>query len=378
MNTKLKVLLPIVFILVAVVAAVALVQARPVATKEERQVPAPMVRTMTVSQQDVALEITAQGTVRSRAETVLAAEVAGRIASVSPRFAAGNTLRRGELVAQLDGRDFQVALAQAEAALAQAQVRLSREEAEAEIAREEWERLGKGQPSALVAREPQLMEARAAVAAARASIAQAKLNLERTSIRAPYDGVLLTKHADLGQFVGPGTPIARIAAADVAEVELPVSAEDLTRIDVASSPRVTLQASGGVWTGRVVRTGPQIDPQTRMLPLIAAVQSPFAGPTPLKIGEFVQASISGRTLSGVVRIPRAALRQGRTVLVVEDGTLRVREVEVVRLTAGDAFIQSGLKTDDRVILSNLDAPVDGMPVRVADAQPAEPPVREAR
>jgi RND family efflux transporter MFP subunit len=372
MNTaRLKFILPAVFILVAVAVTLVLIQSRPVAAREEKIAPAPLVRVMSVEPEDVQMNVSAEGEVAPHTETTIVAQVGGRIDAVSPKFASGGTFRRGETIAQLDPRDYQVAAAQAQAAIAQAKLRLEREQAEAEIAREEWPRIGEGEPSALVLRTPQLAEARSAVAAAEASLMQARLNLERTTIRAPYDGLLLAKLVDVGQFVGPGTPIGRMTAADYVEIELPVSSGDLAYIDLAAQPSVTVQSTfgGGAaeWRGRIVRASGQIDPRTRMLPLVARVENPFAGPVPLRIGEYVQAVIEGRSLDGVIRIPRSALRQGRQVLVVSPAsTIHFRDVEILRLTSESAFLADGLQPGETIVLSAMDAPVEGMTVRTAN------------
>jgi membrane fusion protein, multidrug efflux system len=385
-RSRLKIVLPLAFLALAVVVAVALVQARPVAKKEERRVEPPLVRVLTVQPADVAVTVTSQGSIRSRAETTLVAQVGGKIESVSPAFGSGGTFAGGSVLARLDSRDHQVALSQAEAALAQARLRLARENAEAEIAREEWNRLGGGPANPLAVREPQLAEARAAVAAAEASVMQARMNIERTAIRAPYDGVLLEKIADVGQFVGPGTPVARVAASDFAEVELPVAAADLEQVDLSSNPRVILRADpsgrGGSWTGRIVRSGGQLDPATRMLPLIARVERPFDAPpplVPLTIGQFVHATIEGRTMRGVITIPRAALRAGNSVIVV-DQTNRIsfRPVGVARLTRDSAIIAAGLAPGETIVLSALEAPVEGMSVRTIADRASTLPVESAQ
>lgn len=384
-SARLKFILPVVFLLVALLVVFVLVQARPVAAREEAIVPAPLVRVMTVDTKDVAMQIASQGTVEPHTETTIVAQAGGNVDAVSPKFGSGGVFRRGETMLQLDARDYRVAVAQSEAAVAQAKLRLAREEAEAEIAREEWEKLGSGEPGPLVLRTPQLAEARAALAAAEASVMQARLNLERTTIRAPYDGILLEKLADVGQFVGPGTPIARMAAADYVEVELPVASEDLAHIDLESGPSVVLRSRfGGTvaqWPGRIVRTSGQIDPATRMLGLIARVENPFVGSTPLRIGQFVEALIEGRSAERVIEIPRAALRQGRQVLVVDETSrLHFREVEVLRMTNQAAFVAWGLQPGETIVLSQMDAPVAGMTVRTVVETPAEPGpavVREA-
>jgi RND family efflux transporter MFP subunit len=377
-RSKLKIVLPLAFLLVAVIVTVALSQARPVAKKEAQVADVPLVRVQTVYPGDLQVEVTSQGTVRSRAETTIVSQVAGRLDAVSPAFAPGGTFRRGDTLAQLDRRDHEVALTQAEAAVAQARVRLSRETAEAQIAREEWSRLGSGEPSALVAREPQLADARAAVRAAEASVAQARLNIERTVIRAPFDGVLLEKLADVGQFVGNGAPIARIAASDYAEVELPLTATDLAQVDIASSPRVILRAASGggagEWPARIVRAGAQVDPATRMLPVVARIDRPFdaaPGRPPLQIGQFVQARIEGRTARSVISIPRAALRANDRVFIIDEtDRLQFRQVGVYRLTRDAALIDGGLNGGERVVLSSLETPVEGMVVRTTGDEPA--------
>lgn len=374
-TTRLKFILPAVFLLVAVAVTFALIQARPVAAREEKVAPAPLVRVMSVETVEVEMRVAAEGAVAPHTETTIVAQLGGRIDAVSPKFASGGTFRRGETIAQLDPRDYQVAAAQAQAAIAQAKLRLEREQAEAEIAREEWERMGQGEPGALVLRLPQLAEARSAVAAAEASLMQARLNIERTTIRAPYDGLLLAKLVDVGQFVGPGIPIGRMTAADYVEIELPVSSEDLAYIDLAAQPGVIVRSTFGgdttEWRGRIVRASGQIDPRTRMLPLIARVENPFAGPVPLRIGEYVHAVIEGRSMGGVIEIPRSALRQGRQVLVVSPGsTIHFRDVEILRLTSELAFLASGLQPGETIVLSAMDAPVEGMTVRTAVDDPA--------
>ena len=376
MNTsRLKFILPAVFLIVAVAVTFVLIQARPVAAREEKVAPTPLVRVMTVEAGQVEMRVAAEGSVAPHTETTIVAQVGGRIDAVSPKFASGGTFRRGETIAQLDPRDYQVAAAQAQAAIAQAKLRLEREQAEAEIAREEWTRMGQGEPGSLVLRLPQLAEARSAVAAAEASLMQARLNIERTTIRAPYDGLLLAKLVDVGQFVGPGTPIGRMTAADYVEIELPVSSDDLAYIDLAAQPGVIVRSSFGgnaaEWRGRIVRAAGQIDPRTRMLPLVARIENPFAGPVPLRIGEYVQASIEGRTMEGVIEIPRSALRDGRQVLVVSPAsTIHFRDVEILRLTDESAFLTGGLQPGDTIVLSAMDAPVDGMTVRTAAHEPA--------
>jgi RND family efflux transporter MFP subunit len=379
-RARLKAILPIVVVIAGIIVMAILVQARPPVQKEEPEPQTPLVRVVRLEPADVRINIPSQGTVEAQHVSEIVAQVSGSVTAVAPEFAAGGRLRRGETILQLDPRDYQVALAQSEAALAQARTRLARVAAEAEIAREEWSELGAGSGTPLALQEPQLAEARAVVEAAEASLMQARLNLARTTIRAPFDGRILHKRVDLGQFVPAGSAVATVYAVEYAEVALPVTSRDLAFIDLGSigtgsAPRVVLRSelagAARQWEGRLVRTAGAIDPGSRMLELIARIENPFSREAldalPMQVGMFVTAEIEGTLVEGVFLLPRGALRRDATVFVVDDqNRLRMRPVEVLRTTATEAVVRSGITRADRVILSPMETPVEGMTVQVED------------
>lgn len=384
MNISKKFVYPVLVIVGGLLAAFVVVRSRPEVQREEEVTPPPLVRVLEVRTQDVPLDVRSQGTVRPHTESTLVAQVGGRIVSVSPHFAEGGFFRRGEVLVTIDPQDYRLAVSQAQAQVAQARTRLERERAEAEIAREEWEDLGTGEPSPLTLREPQLAEARAALEAAEANLEQAELNLKRTTIEAPYAGRVRAKRADLGQFVTPGTPLAEVFGSDHAEIRLPIPKDQLAFLDVdlgesAPGPRVKLFAEiGGMprsWDARVVRTGGEIDPQTRMLPVFARVDDPFRrlgrgadpgapGAPVLPMGLFVEAEVEGKIAPGAVVLPRSAVRHGEEVLVVDDqDRLRFRPVEVLRAQGDTVVIGKGLADGEKVVVSQMETPVEGMVVR---------------
>ncbi|MHC5028949.1 MAG: efflux RND transporter periplasmic adaptor subunit, partial [Planctomycetota bacterium] len=347
----------------------------------------PLVRVLEVQPTAMTQRVTSNGTVMPRTEATLVAEVSGRIVSVAESFASGGFFEAGEELVRLDARDYELALTRAEAEVARAEVAVAREEAEGDMARREWTALGRtGEPPALVARGPQLAEARAAVAAAGAALAQAELNLERTRILAPYAGRVREKQADIGQFVGATQPLARIYAADYAEVRLPVADDQLAFLDLplayrggSSTPgpsvRLTATFAGQVheWRGRIVRTEGEIDPRTRTLNLIARIDDPYArqgNRPPLAVGMFVESDIEGRRVPDLVALPRVAIRDGDVprVLVVDGNTLRFRTVTVTRREGDVVYVSEGLTAGDRVCISPLEAPTDGMLVRTQPEQ----------
>lgn len=381
MTKRMKVLLPILIILAAVVLMALMVRARPKVGRVEREVQPPLVRVVEATRGPVTLNVRSNGTIEPATRSTLVAQVGARIESLSPRFAEGAFFDRGEVLVRLDARDFELAATQAAARVAQARVQLEREEAESHLAAEEWNELGEGTPSALVLREPQLAQARAEVASSQAALELAQLQLDRTRIRAPFGGRLETKLVDIGQFVALGTPLAHVYSTARAEISLQIPQEDLAFVDVAlgkprgTQPRALLRSRiNGVessWPARVVRTGSRIDPLTRMISIVAEVDDPFglAGthPTPLPMGLYLEAEIEGRVAPEAIVLPRAALREDGRVLVVDsESRIEIRSVDVLRLEPDEAILSGGLDDGERVCISRLAAVVEGMKVRVQD------------
>ncbi|MCY3774779.1 MAG: efflux RND transporter periplasmic adaptor subunit [Candidatus Aminicenantes bacterium] len=390
----LKILLPMATLALASAWAWKIFNDRPVVETRPPEVPVPVVRAVPARLQTLRLTVMSQGTVAPRTQTTLFPEIAGRVLQVSPSLADGGFFEAGAELLRIDPTDYQLQVVQAEAQIAQAQLSLETEEAQAEVARKEWQSLGKGEASPLLRRVPQIARARAALSSAQAALAQAERNLGKTRISAPFAGRVLRKNVDIGQYVTPGTPMATIYSVDYAEIRLPLPDEELAYVDLPLSyrgdasqkrqPVVRLRSEFGQrnhsWNGRIVRTDGTIDPQTRMIHAIAQVADPYGrGPDPdrppLAVGMFVEAEIQGRLMHDVVALPRAALRGEDQVLVVDpESKLRFRHVNVVRLERERVLIDSGLNEGELVSLATLTTVVDGMRVQVQqDSNPQESP-----
>lgn len=389
--TALKIILPILLVAIAAFGARQLAASRPAPQTQRAEPPVPVVRSQSVEFVDEQLIVESQGTVAPRTESLLASEVAGRVVWVSPDFVSGGFFEADAPLLRVDAHDYQQALIGAEADVSASQLRLAQEEAEAELARLEWQQLGQGEAAELTLHVPQLANAHAAVRAAEANLEQAKRNLQRTELRAPYAGRVRSKNVDVGQYVRPGDELAVLYAIDYAEVRLPLPDDDLAFVDLpvvyrgeqaVRGPRVTLLAQfagqSWQWHGRIVRTEGEIDPDSRMVNAIAQVQNPYQRGTganirrpPLAAGMYVQARIHGRVAEQVAVIPRAALlADGRVLVIDADDRLRFREVEILRATRDQVLVGQGLANGERVCVSNLDTVTDGMRVRVAARQAA--------
>ena len=379
----LKVLLPLVLVGGAGLTAYMMYLNRPLVETQLPVFEPPGVRVQVVAFETVNLTVTSQGTVQPRTTSQLVPEISGPVVEVAPSFAVGGFFEAGDVLLKIDPYDYLQAVIAARSQLAQTQLQLAQQEAEAEVARREWEELGRGAPSALTLRQPHVEEARAAVAAAEAALDRAARDVARAEIKAPYAGRVRSKNVDVGQFVNRGTAVAGIYAVDAAEIRLPLPDADLAYVDVSLSyrggeqqtgPRVTLSADFAgqrhTWQGRIVRTESEIDPVSRMVHVIAEVRDPYApgadaSRPPLAAGMFVEAVIAGRAVSDVVALPWAALRGRDQVLVVDESSrLRFRQVDVLRSTSDTVFVRDGLAPGELVSVSSLDTVTDGMAVRV--------------
>lgn len=382
----LRIVLPLVVLGAAGYATVMLIENRPQPPTRSADVPLPLVETIGAEFSNVTLRVMAEGTVAPRTQTELIPEVSGRVIEISPALVGGGFFEEGDVLLRLDRREYELSVTRSRAAIAQANLRLETELQEAVVAMEEWELLGAGRPTPLAMREPQIAEARALLASAEATLAQAEYDLERTVVRAPYAGRVRQERVDIGQFLSQGNSVATLYSVDAAEVRLPIPDAELAyvalplgyREDGGSSqwtgPRVILrtQFAGRTheWEGRIVRTEGEIDPRTRMIHAIARVDDPYArgndpNRPPLAVGMFVEAEILGSSSGDIVSLPRSVMRGANRVLVVDDAdTLRFREVEVFRLERDRVLLESGIDPGDRIVVSPLENAVSGMKVRV--------------
>ena len=226
----LKGLLPVLVLGVAVGAAYVMYINRPRVETRPPVIAPPSVRVQTVAFDQIDLTVNSQGTVQPRTSSQLVPEISGPIIEVSPSFAVGGFFEAGDVLLRIDPYDYQQAVINARSQLAQSELRLAQEEAEAEVARREWDEIGSGAPSALTLREPQVEDARAAVASAEAALSRAIRDLERADVIAPYAGRVQSKEVDVGQFVNRGNALGRIYAVDRAEIRLPLPDEELAYV----------------------------------------------------------------------------------------------------------------------------------------------------
>ncbi|PZO54421.1 MAG: efflux RND transporter periplasmic adaptor subunit [Alphaproteobacteria bacterium] len=330
------------------------------------------------------ISIDVQGETRPRVEATLAAQVAGRIVWASPKFVNGGAFTEGEVMARIDAADYQLAVVRARAQVAQAEEALVREEAEGELARQDWQALGRGEAPPLAVREPQLAQARAQLAAAQAALRSAELDLGRATIRAPFTGRVRERRASVGDYVGPSSPVAVMFATDTMEIRLPLTDADLAsmRLPVGFTAsaanagplaHVSTVTGGRIqtWEGRLVRTEASVDARTRLVYAVVEVRDPFGAqqPAPLAPGMFVSVRLEGSASETLVAAPRSALKRNEFVYVVlPDNTIDVRQVRPAQTTNDEVLFREGVADGERVVVSVLTSPRPGMAVTPIDRE----------
>ena len=354
-------------ILAAVVVSVGMMLLRSAPPKTERVELDPLVEVLELEHMTADFEVHSQGTVRPRTETIVSAEVSGTITWISPKFVAGGVFDKGETLLRIDPTNYEVAQRQAEALVKQRQI--------------EYDGARKLRSQGYRA-EAEYASAAAALATAEAELVRAARNLERTFVRLPYEGIVRSKETDLGEFVNTGTRLGVVFATDYAEVRLPLTDTDLAFVDLpdasditasgfAEGPAVELSAvqegRPATWSGRIVRTEGVVDVNSRVTYAVARIEDPYAlhhDGRQLPVGTFVQASIEGTTAENVMRVPRAIVRGSNQLVFVDgDNKIRVRTVDIARSDAKYIYIRGGAEPGERVVLTALESPINGMSVR---------------
>lgn len=323
------------------------------------------------------------GIIKPRTESVLVSQAAGQINQISADFRDGGFFEQGDVLLSIDDRDHRADVKVARANLLEARQRLAEEVARGKQAEADWQRLGKGEtPNDLVLRKPQLEAAKANVLSAEAQLEKSQLALERTQIIAPYAGRILKKHVDVGQVVSNNTQLAEIYAVDYVEIRLPINNQDLSLITLPEEYRYTESPQNGLnqvtfhsdispshqWQGKVVRTEGAIDVNSQQLYIVAQIDNPY-GPEnadkPIKIGQYVNASITGKQLDNVLVIDNKAIYQGSYVYVVENDVLMRKNVKVGWKNQQDAIITEGLSPRDLLVMTSLGQVSSGTPVSIS-------------
>lgn len=348
-----------------------------------------LVETHSVTAGSETFTVEAQGTVEGARKVDVVAQVSGKVLSVNDDLVPGGVVRKGEQLFRIDPTDYHLALRQSRAQRAQAEAELKLESARSRVAGREWEiyQQGKGgtvreEPPPLPSREPQRDAARQQLASSRARIAQQRVDIARTTYEAPLDAFVESETLEVGSQVGPQTVVASLVGLGRFWVRTSVPLEELAYIDLpgvdgSEGSKATIRLKAGELEiereGRVVRLLGNLDDASRLATLLVEIEDPFGLETsdeqdtrfPLLTGSYVDVTIEGNRTERLLRVPREALHGDDDVYVLRDGRLAIVEAEIVRRRDDVVLVGEGLSEGDRVVVTRLSQPIDGMPLRDA-------------
>ncbi|MGA6924439.1 MAG: efflux RND transporter periplasmic adaptor subunit [Desulfosarcina sp.] len=333
--------------------------------------------------------VSAMGSVVPAREITIKSRVPGKIQSVHPEFVEGGLIRAGQTILTIEAKDYELAIARRESAVVSAEYALKMEMGYQEVAQREWDLINRGKPAAdedveLALRKPHLAKVRSDLAAARAELEQARLDLSRTEVVAPFNTMVRQKHVAVGSQVTSQDDLAELVGTDDYWIQVSLPVERLAWIRIPRDNKekgaaVTVFYRGYQRQGTVARLLGDLEVQGRMARLLVAVKDPLglsdktrSEIPPMLIGEYVRVEIQGQRLTDVYRIPRSALRDNETVWILsDDDTLKIVPVETVWRDADFVLMKNGIRPGQRLIVSDLSAPVEGLPLSDRDVESSD-------
>jgi len=357
---------------------------RPQAKLEKPALQARLVDVQTAQLTNITATVSAMGTVVPAKMTTLYPEVSGVVLSLSEEVIPGGLIEAGQTLIQIDSKDYEAVVAQRQSELARAQLNLKLEYGNQTVARLEYKLLEEAlaeQDQELVLRKPHLEEAQAAVQAARAALDKAQLDVQRCTIKSPFNAIIQKKHIDPGTRVSPSTPLLTLLGTDEYWIEILVPVHQLRWIAIPTEnsqqgSRVMVFNNAG-WgegifrEGRVLRLLGQLEEQGRMAQLLVSVSNPLglsdnvSALPQLLIGSYVRVEIEGRPIESVIEVRRDWLRDGNTVWIMNDqNRMEIRPVQIIFRNADAVYVTEGIKAGERIVTTDISAPVEGMPLRL--------------
>ena len=388
-------ILTVFIIIVGIAGAAVFIKYKKQPEQVEQNIQPPLVKVQRINVSDIPIVVHGYGTSQPKAQIDIIPEVAGKVIYVHPELKVGGFIKAGDTILNIDPRDYELALSQAQSAVENAKEQLEKEQAEAMVAKKEWMQMhGNTEPdSTLVLREPQIRKAQSALSSAQAQLATAQLRLDRTTISLDFDILVTSENVDIQQYVVTGQSLAKVYGTKAMEIVVPLEDQELAWFNafeysqltsenqkLTELPEVTVKANFAgteqTWKGKVVRTTGQVDRTSRMVSVIVEVENPFEvpeGKAPLLPGIFAEVLIHGKTLNNALAIPREAVHEGNIIWIVNSGEINIKTLDIVRKDRQYVYAISETGSQLDVVTSSLDAVTNGMKVRIDNSSETEQP-----
>ncbi len=381
-----RILLPLAVIAAGASVALWLMETGPQAKPRPKARNATLVAVRTVDYSVQQTVIAGMGTVAAAATVELKPQVSGEIIELNPNLVPGGHFRKGQTLLKIDPTDYRLMVRELATDVAKAESDLQLEQGNQLVAQKEYQLLGEtvsDVEKALMLRRPQLENLRATLEAARAKLDKARVDLGRTEIKAPFNAVVQSRAVNVGTRASDATVLATLVDTDAYWVEVSVPVSQLRWIKIPQTDgdpgalvKITDSAAWGDGVsrqGRVIRLESDLETQGRMARLLVRVADPLslkpdsAGKPRMLIGSYVRVEIQGNAMASAAAIEREFIRNGSSVWVMDaQGNLSIRPVEIAFRGTDRLLVTGGIKSGEQLIITDLAAPVAGMPLRIAE------------
>lgn len=363
-------------IVLAVGIAFVLIENPPKSEKKEHIEQPTTITTQSFQSGNHAATVDAMGQVKAALQTELKPQVTGQIISITDEFVPGGFVKKDQIILEIDPSNYEIDLQSKKAALAQAQAAYDLERGQQAIARDELKILEqttgkKLKNTELALRKPQMALAKADLDAAKSALELAELNLERTKIKAPFDGIITMRHVNIGDFVSTQTTLATLAGIKEYWVEISVASEELRWLELPSGNNkgskalITDRHNIRRFEGNLYKIIGRLNPQSRLAEILVSLPGPVneSGKIELDkallLNDFVNIKLEGNKIPCTL-FPSIYLRQKNTLWVFKDGKLHIQPVSIAFRTEENACITKGIDEKDEIITSNITNPIEGM------------------
>ena len=364
-----------------------LIKNKPQTKKRVPQKTITIVKVTSLKRSDSFITVSGVGTVIAAKTINLQAQVSGTTTYVNSKLIPGGIIKKGEIIIKIDDSDYKIQKILKESVLNKAMADFEIEEGQQAIAAKEWKLIqefsnNKGKQSItasdLVLRKPHLKKIKASVASAKAELEQAKLNIQRTTVKAPFNAIVSEKNIAAGSQISAQTNIAKLVGIDEYWVEILIPASKLPYLNISSNnnlnelPKVKISYIGNnnttLYEGKILKLLSHVDAKGLMANVLISVKDPLGlknNHSPLLLGSSVKAEITGKQLNGYFKIPRAAvLDNGKIMLAGKDNSLEIRDIVIEWKSKDWIYIKDGIEANEKLIISRIPAPVNGMPIKI--------------
>jgi len=382
--SSMKKLIPVIALAIGCVAAFWLLETGPKAIPRKGKRTAAVVEVTPLVYDVHKTVVYAMGTVVPAQVIDLKARVSGEIKEIAEDFAPGGFFRKGDTILKIDPIDYQIMARQLMGDVAKAEANLKIEEGNQLIAKREYELLGESvskEELDLILRQPQLASIRASLDTARAKLEKARLDVQRTTVSSPFNAVVESRLVNVGSQVTSSTTLARLIGTDEFWIELSVPTNQLKWIQIpedgkeqGSSVKLYDASDSGdhtYRTGRIVRVAAGLEIQGRMARVLVAIPDPFGLDADtgrshrLLIGSYVRAEIEGDVVSPAAAVSREHIRGNDTIWLMDDqDRLHIQRIDILFRGPEKVLVAEDGYGSKRLIVSDLSAAVEGMPLRL--------------